>query len=122
MDILFNRNGDGATELRNATGSYYANNNFDKIRTDVSLATDEMVRLVGGDLMARALVHYNSTEYKLSAPTADQKKNDTLVELLQVPIAYKATFRYYQTNLVGHEDSGRKVKIDNENERMPWEW
>src|SRR5690606_36963206 len=106
MDILFNRNGDGARELQEATGSYYSNNDFARIRTDVELAQDEIVRLVSGDLMARALAHYNSMEYGLPKPSAEQKKNDTLVALLQVPIAYKATFRYYQTNLVGHEDSG----------------
>ena len=122
MDILFNRNGNGSKELRDATGSYYANNDFAKIRTDVELATDAMTKLVGGDVMARALAHYASTDYLLPEPTAEQKRNDQLVRFLQVPIAYHATFRYYQTNLVGHEDSGRKVKIDNQNERMPWEW
>src|SRR5690606_19117579 len=101
---------------------------FAKIRTDVELATDAMTKLVGGDVMARALAHYASTEYLLPDTGADpetssgRRRNDQLVRFLQVPIAYHATFRYYQTNLVGHEDSGRKVKIDNQNERMPWEW
>lgn len=122
MDILFDKDGKGSVELRNATGSYYANNQFEKIRTDVILATDEMTRLVGRDLMARALAHYASSNFQVPEPNASQLLNDQLVYHLQFPIAYRATFRYYQTNLVGHEDSGRKVKIDNENEKMPWEW
>ena len=38
-----------------------------------------------------------------------------------MPVAYKAMHHFYQRNLVSHEDSGRKVKIS-ENEKLPWAW
>ena len=40
----------------------------------------------------------------------------------QQAIAYMATMRYYRLNDISHEDMGRKVKIDKENEARPFEW
>jgi len=120
--MLFNKYNNGAVELRDRTGSYYANNKFDRVATDVMLAESEIVKLVGQAVYDRALVHYRSDDYQVENPDADKALNDQLVLLLQIPIAYRATFSYYQSNLVSHEDAGRKVKLDPENEKMPWEW
>lgn len=120
--MLFNKHEKGAEELRELTGSYYGNNKFNRIRTDVMLAQKELIKLVGAEVFDRANDHYWSDDYKLPDPSTEQKQNDQLVLLMQVPIAYKATFQYYQSNLVSHEDTGRKVKIDAENEKMAWEW
>lgn len=120
--MLINKSGNGAEELQQLTSSYYANNDFDRARTLWILEENKMTALVGGDLMSRALSHYHSSAYKKANPSADEAKNDKLVELLQIPIAYRTTLRYYQLNTVSHETSGRKVKIDRENESMAWEW
>lgn len=120
--MLINKSGNGAEELQQLTSSYYANNDFDRARTLWILEENKMTALVGGDLMARALSHYNSSAFKKSNPSAEEAKNDKLVELLQIPIAYRTTLRYYQLNTVSHETSGRKVKIDRQNESMAWEW
>lgn len=120
--MLFNKLNKGAEELRALTSSFYQNNDFSKIYTQILLEEEAMTRLVGGDVMARALEHYSGANYKKADPSAADLKNDNLVLHLQMPIAYRATFRYYQLNLVSHEDSGRKVKINSQNESMPWEW
>lgn len=120
--MLINKNGNGAEELQQLTSSYYANNDFDRARTLWVLEENRMTSLVGGDLITRALSHYNSSAFKKTNPSPDEAKNDKLVELLQIPIAYRTTLRYYQLNTVSHETSGRKVKIDRENESMAWEW
>ena len=120
--MLFNKDNKGAEELRDRTGSYYANNKFDRIATDVMLAEHAMIKLVGQEVYDRAHDHYQGSEYQLESPSAAQKLNDDLVRMLQIPIAYRATFNYYQSNIVSHEDAGRKVKLDPENEKMPWEW
>lgn len=123
--MLINKSNTAAVEIRELTGSYYANNDFLRIKTDWILAEEEIKALVGADLFDRADDHYNSEDYLAtgsdSANPEDQLK-DQLVQHLQIPIAFIATFRYYQTNIVSHEDSGRKVKIDTENEKLPWEW
>lgn len=120
--MLFNKLNNGAEELQQRTGSYFANNDYDRIATDVMLAEEDMAKLVGADVMLRAAAHYNSNAFEKDSPTADEAKNDKLVRLLQIPIAYNATFAYYQSNLVSHKDTGRKVSVDNENEKMAWEW
>ncbi|WP_288370327.1 DUF6712 family protein [uncultured Algoriphagus sp.] len=120
--MLINKSGNGAEELQQLTSSYYANNDFDRASTLWILEENQMTKLVGGDLMARALAHYNSDDFQKENPSAEEAKNDKLVQLLQIPIAYRTTLRYYQLNTVSHETSGRKVKIDRENESMAWEW
>lgn len=120
--MLINKSGNGAEELQQLTSSYYANNDFDRASTLWILEETKMTSLVGGDLMARALAHYNSSSYQKPSPSTEEARNDKLVQLLQIPIAYRTTLRYYQLNTVSHETSGRKVKLDRDNESMAWEW
>ncbi|WP_439473831.1 DUF6712 family protein [Algoriphagus formosus] len=120
--MLINKSGNGAEELQQLTSSFYANNDFDRASTLWILEENQMTKLVGGDLMARALNHYNSVDFQKENASAEEAKNDKLVQLLQIPIAYRTTLRYYQLNTVSHETSGRKVKIDRTNESMAWEW
>jgi hypothetical protein len=120
--MLFNKANNGAVELRDRTGSYYSNNKFDRIATDVMLAEHAMIKLVGQDVYDRAHDHYRGNDYQTSNPNAAQKLNDELVLMMQIPIAYRATYNYYQSNIVSHEDAGRKLKLDPENEKVPWEW
>lgn len=120
MKLLINKDNEGATEIRNLTGAYYQNNDFDRIRTDWILAQDELKKLIGSAVLNRAIDHYQSEDYPLSGSGDDT--DDQLVEHIQFPLAYMATYRYYQANMVSHEDTGRKVKIDPENEKMAWEW
>lgn len=118
--MLFNKSNNGAEELQERTGSYYANNDFARIVTDIELAEDDLIKLVGQAVYDRALNHYEGDNYL--SDSEDHKTNNMLVKLIQTAVAYKATFEYYQSNLVSHEDTGRKVKIDNDNEKMAWEW
>ncbi|WP_026946173.1 DUF6712 family protein [Algoriphagus marincola] len=120
--MLINKSGNGAEELQQLTSSFYSNNDFERARTLWILEENQMIKLVGGDLMARALNHYKSEAFQKENPSAEEAKNDKLVQLLQIPIAYRTTLRYYQLNTVSHETSGRKVKIDRTNESMAWEW
>ena len=47
--MIFNKNKNGAKELRELTGSYYANNSFSKISGDIEVATEELTVLIGVD-------------------------------------------------------------------------
>ncbi len=49
-------------------------------------------------------------------------KNARALRSCQQAVAYMATLRYYRLNDISHEDMGRKVKIDKENEARPFEW
>ena len=48
--MIFNRDNNGSKELRDLTGNYYANNDFDKIITDIELAAEEVSGLIGAEL------------------------------------------------------------------------
>lgn len=91
-----------AEELRNLTGSYYANNDFAKIENIV-----------------------NSVEHEL-ASTIGMESLDTLTDgallAARQAVAFMATMRYFRLNDISHEHEGRKVKIDKENEARPFEW
>lgn len=43
--MIFNKDKNGAQELRELTGNYYANNKFDKISGEIELATEELSSL-----------------------------------------------------------------------------
>lgn len=89
-------------EMRNLTGSYYANNDFSKIENIVNSVEQELCGMIGID--------------DLSGLTGD-----ALLAAKQA-IAFMASMRYFRLNDISHEHEGRKVKIDKENEARPFEW
>jgi len=91
-----------ADELRNLTGSYYANNDFKKIENLVKGVEQELCTTLG-------------------MPTLDNLKDDVKLAAQQA-VAYMATMRFYRLNDISHENDGRKVKMDRENEARPFEW
>lgn len=112
-------------EIRNLSGSFYSNNDFTKAMTDVELATESIIQLVGTAVYTRAKNAYNPSVDGTAAGTPKAEASTTDKELLahaQLPIALMAAFSYYQSNLVSHDDTSRKVKVDKENESMAWEW
>lgn len=112
--MIFNKTNNGSEELSAIVGSYYKSNDFDKVKSDIILATAELVKIIGKPVYDLAEAAYKSTD--------ENPQNIELVPLVQLPIAILATFNLYRQNDVSHEDSGRKVKIDPENEKIPWEW
>lgn len=101
-------------ELRRLTSSWYASNDFERIKQDIELETEELAKIVGDDVIDLA----ESIASK-SDPTPDEQK---LWGHVALPIALMAVYRFGQSNLVSHDQSTRLVKIDKENETMPWEW
>lgn len=101
-------------EIAEITGSYYANNNFDKIAPFISTAYTELSQLIGADTIAKADTAYSNTS------ATDIEKE--LLRMIQRPVALRATLELYRHNDISHQDSGRVWKIDNEHEKMPWEW
>lgn len=55
-------------------------------------------------------------------PTPSNELLTSLVNHIQLPVAYHAIHSFSQNTDISHEDSGRKVKIDAEREKLPWEW
>ena len=107
--MLFNKDNNGSKELQQLTGSFPASNDYSVIRMEVDDAIRTVRGLVGGDVVDKAETLYEAgTE-------------DGLVAAVRMPVAILAVARYSRNNLVSHDASGSKVKVD-ANERMPWEW
>jgi len=120
--MIFNKNNNGAQELRDLTGNYYANNDFNKIKSDIKAAAYYLCKVVGDAVYERAIDAYLDDEESGTgeAQVADVQK---FVELVQRPIAIMATLRMYRKNDVSHEDSGRKVVVTSDGtDKIPWEW
>lgn len=112
--MIFNKDKNGAQELRELTGNYYANNKFDKISDEIELATEELSSLIGDEAMKLAEKYYTEP---------DKDADAELVRKVQRPVAILATLRMYRKNDLSHEDDGRKFKMATDNsEKLPWEW
>ena len=99
---------ESAEQLRALTGNYYANNDFAKVQGDIDQAADELGRLIGYPIIAKA-------------EQADE--GDRLRLLVQRPVAILACLRLYQKNDLSHEDDGRKFKVSTDGgDKLPWEW
>lgn len=121
--MLFNKNNNGNEELRKLTGSYYANNDFEKISQDIIISEEELVKITGQDVYDRVEGFYNLTEEERGALTDEARQlDDDLLERVRLPIAIYATFMMYRKNDISHESSGRKVKMDPDKEKIPWQW
>jgi hypothetical protein len=118
--MIFNKSNNGSDELLTATGSYYKSNDFARIEMEVELAQEEVAELIGSAVMERADIFYNGDNYQDDDEQYDV--DNSLVKRLQACVGMLAAIRYYQAVDVSHEDSGRKVKIDSTNEKLPWEW
>lgn len=101
-----------AEQIRNLTGSYYANNDFSKIESILQGVEDEIADIIGHNMMAQLAAESEG----------GQSINPKAVRSCQQAVAYMAVMRFYRLNDISHENAGRKVKIDKENEARPFEW
>ncbi len=112
MKILFK----STAELKKVIGWLYSSVQFDAIRMDIELATEEIVQYIGKSVYDRAVSHYET-------PTGENKEVwDDLVSYIQLPVAIFAYKSFSENGDVSHEETGRKVKISGEGEKLPWEW
>lgn len=95
-------------QLRNVTGSWWANADFSRIERIVRSVESELATVVGNETMQWiASGDGRSSEAWTHAACA---------------VGYMACMRYYRLNDISHQDGGRKVKIDRDNEARPFEW
>lgn len=136
--MLFNKDSNGTAELKKLIGYLYADVNFDNLKTDIILAEEEIIRLVGQAVYRRALKHYHSSSFNPDAEDITDNYSsgsgsasgsgepsdldDNLVLYIQLPVAINAALEFVKSQDVSHEDTGRKVKIDTDNEKIPFEW
>ena len=113
--MIFNKDNTGVAEIHAITGSYYRNNEFSAIRPHIIDETRTIVRYIGRDVYERAEEYYYgdfNADWEKDRTEGTDHTDDKLVSMVQTAIALMATFRYNQANIVSHEDTGRKIKLD----------
>lgn len=116
--MIFNKNNSGSDEIHSVVGQYFKANKFEVIESEIISAEDTIRQEIGEKLFERVSKYYNSA----AASTGGDSQDDKLLQLMQSSVATLAIYRFFQQNLVGHEDAGRKIAINKENESMPWQW
>lgn len=116
--MIFNKNNDGAAELQRLIGTYFRSNDFSVIESEIKSAASAVRRQIGPEIFDRAEKYYNSASLNTQNDTTDLQ----LLKAIQAPVALLAMVRFYQQNTLSHEDGGRKVKINEGSEKMPWQW
>ena len=123
--MLFNRTNNGQEELKALLGFLHASSSFANIKTDIMLAEEDMIELIGKPVYDLANNYYNQPD-RDELPVIPLEEGGysvgKLVEYIQLPIAYYATGNYSAHTDVSHSGNGRKVIVDGENEKMAWEW
>lgn len=118
--MLFNKNNNGTAELKSLIGFLWASVNFDNIKTDILLTEEDVVGYIGQGVYDKAETHYKSENYESSA--TEHKLLNDLVHYIQLPVAYYAYYNFAAHTDISHGEDGRKVTIDNQNQKMAWEW
>ena len=113
MKQLFNKNGQGSVELNRLTGTFAANASYNIILQEILFATEEVAGLVGSAVIASA-----SSKYMAEEMTDEEAE---FVDAVRLPIAVLAVSRWVQRTGVSHDNTGRKIKAD-DNEKVPFEW
>lgn len=114
--MIFNKNNQGAAELQRLVGTYFRSNDFSAIESEIESASSVVRRLIGPEVFDRAERFYNSTGFDA------QDLDLQLLKVMQAPVAQLAMVRFYQQNTLSHEDGGRKMKLNEGSEKMPWKW
>lgn len=109
--MLFKKVDSGA-ELRSVTGNWFAINSAISAWPDLMDAQREVENVIGTEVIQWAEKEYKSEEHELPEG----------VYHLQRAIAYLAAIRYYKKTDIAHDTGGRKIKINANTEKIPWEW
>jgi hypothetical protein len=120
--MIFNKSNNGTAELRKHMGSLYKSTDFDTMLHDVTIASEDLAQIIGQAMFNAAETHYLSANFQKPEPSDDEKFLDSIVLAIQAPIAFYAYSSYSPNADISHESTGRKVKIDNEREKIPFEW
>lgn len=110
--MLFNKNDNGASEIKSLIGWIYKSNSFANLATYIKMAERDIIRLVGIGIYNFASNWYHSERYE--DPREPDQANDDLVHALQLPIALFAYRRYAPGADLSHSEAGRQITVTEE--------
>lgn len=118
MELLFKT----TEEVKELAGFLYATTEFDDLKTDLEIATEDVFNIVGESVYERAVKSYSGLGSGSGSGSGSADVDRDLVRLFQHPIALLAVLSFSENTDVSHEADGRKVKIQKDSETIPWQW
>ena len=124
--MLFNKATNGKEEMKAILGFIYATNSFTNLITDITLAEDEITRLIGKEMFDYLNTWYNSDDYQAEPvegedPDPDWAIYDELVHRCQAAIAFLAYHGYATHGDVTHSSTGRQIAVT-DTQKPAFEW
>jgi hypothetical protein len=121
--MIFDRNNQGAQELKELIGFIHKSINFQNLRSYIEFAQREVTSVVGEGVFNQALDHYHSEQYLVHGndPQSPYYLLDLLVQRLQLAVALNAYRRYAPGADLSHSDKGRQIFVS-EQEKPAFEW
>lgn len=113
--MILNRQNNGPAEAKALLGFIYKSNNFDNLKTYVSIAERDIKRVIGSEVFKLAEEHYNSDDYNQQDQANKQLLAlDELVKYIQLPVLLHAYRRYAPLNDLSHAENGRQITVTND--------
>ena len=114
MKTIFNKDGDKRfSEVLGFTYDF----DYADIHTYVLTAIDDVCNYIGCEVYESIQAYYWDTYEE-----GGEGNLDELIKLFQYTLAYCAYIKFAPNNDVAHHGSGRKVLIDSDTEKSPYEW
>lgn len=124
--MLFNKDDNGAFELKELIGFIYRSINFNNLKSYIGMAERDMIRIIGKDVFQTAQDHYDSDNYQAEPVEGEEESIayqtlDLLVARIQYPVAIHAYRKYAPNADLAHSDKGRQIFVS-DNEKPAFEW
>lgn len=115
MILIFDKNNNGAIELKERLGFIDAATEFIEVRPFLTREYNTITSLISSDIYEIAYAHYMSEDFN----EEEQTILDELVILIQTTQALYAWHKYAPFKDLSHSNAGRRLRIDSDHERMP---
>jgi hypothetical protein len=115
MKLLFNHNTNkGNEELKELIGHIDKDIKFDKLKSDLITATNDIIKIIGQPM-------YDSVVSKYQADGEPSEADALLIYYVRYPIALDGYRHHAKASDVSHTNNGRKIRMDDHN-KLPFEW
>ena len=120
--MIFNKSANGSAELKELIGFIYKSINFDNLKSYVTFAQRDIIKIIGDDVFHVAWIHYLSDHFHTrNDEFPEWDVLDELVSHIQYPTAVLAYRKYVPSADLTHSDKGRQIFVSDQ-EKPAFEW
>ena len=121
--MIFNNSNNGSAELKELIGFIYKSINFDNLKSYITFAQRDIIKIIGEDVFNVACSHYLSHNYNQGRNDnfPEWELLDQLVSCIQYPVAVLAYRKYVPSADLTHSDKGRQIFVSDQ-EKPAFEW